>query len=683
MDILNTENLPKVDATKVSIDSNFISEKYERAKNLYEKAVIKYNERMKNDVDESFAFNMLKDGTLADKVSAAIILVQRSPLHKLDILKNTLIEGMATKKSKREALLAVDSIKDLFVDTLLPNDRKLKYFRDQPLADEEVLPRHLVVWYYEDELKKSYFAYIQILEQLAKDALLFVRSKSCQVIFDLLVTKPEQEQNLLNLLVNKIGDQEKKVSSKIVFLLSQVLVKHPAMKSILVHYVEQFVFKSSVSLKAQYYSITFLNQIVLSNSPSDVEVAKKLVSLYFTLFDKFAGDKKKYLSAVSKMKLPAATRKKINRKQKLRNEKKKELSKESNTESIDNKKLTPEQLAAVDSKIMAALLIGVTRAFPYANLSRDVYDSHLDTIFRISHHGSFTVLVQCLTLVFQIQSETNEQMDRFYRSLYDSLLDPRLLDTSRQAMYLNLLYRAMKRDNSESRIKAFVKRILQICSLAQPHFICAALFVISEVSKHKFAIRDLFKHKKYSSNDTKPNSISLTESMNEDDVKTFKDVVEKGEEQKEETISKNVEIKLTKTEDKLSEKSKNVISSTCMMSGYDPIKREPLYAKAELSHGWEILSFIKHFHPTVALYASILYDGKYISTPEGKAGVNYDPLQNHTLSRFLDKFVLKNPKTVKTIYRGSSLMQPQATVTGTDRVISSNSKVSRVILAQS
>lgn len=34
--------------------------------------------------------------------------------------------GMAKKKSKRESLLAVDALQELWLTTLLPSDRKLK-----------------------------------------------------------------------------------------------------------------------------------------------------------------------------------------------------------------------------------------------------------------------------------------------------------------------------------------------------------------------------------------------------------------------------------------------------------------------------------------------------------------------------------------------------------------------------
>jgi ribosome biogenesis protein MAK21 len=60
----------------------------------------------------------LKSGTVTDKVSALTLLIQESPVHAFSYLTHHLL-GMARKKARREALLAVDSIKDLMTSNLL------------------------------------------------------------------------------------------------------------------------------------------------------------------------------------------------------------------------------------------------------------------------------------------------------------------------------------------------------------------------------------------------------------------------------------------------------------------------------------------------------------------------------------------------------------------------------------
>lgn len=55
------------------------------------------------------------------------------------------------------------------------------------------------------------------------------------------------------------------------------------------------------------------------------------------------------------------------------------------------------------------------------------------------------------------------------------------MTSSKQALYLNLLLRALKNDVDVRRVKAFAKRMLQVAGLHQPPFICGLLYVISQL----------------------------------------------------------------------------------------------------------------------------------------------------------------------------------------------------------
>ena len=48
------------------------------------------------------------------------------------------------------------------------------------------------------------------------------------------------------------------------------------------------------------------------------------------------------------------------------------------------------------------------------------------------------------------------------RALYGVLLAPDVAKSTKSAMFLSLLYKAMKADISDKRIIAFIKRILQV-----------------------------------------------------------------------------------------------------------------------------------------------------------------------------------------------------------------------------
>ena len=106
--------------------------------------------------------------------------LQESPVHNLATL-NVLL-NMATKKGKRESIQAVDTLKELWLTALLPPTRKLKEFNNRPFEElfslsDAPLDKELMLWLFEDKLKKAYAQYVNTLQQLLQDPVATVRSK--------------------------------------------------------------------------------------------------------------------------------------------------------------------------------------------------------------------------------------------------------------------------------------------------------------------------------------------------------------------------------------------------------------------------------------------------------------------------------------------------------------------------
>jgi ribosome biogenesis protein MAK21 len=135
--------LEEVPPVTCSQNADLVAEKYAIAESLWKADAERYEKRktscmenslmifyfigrlQKSKASRDFINTVLKNGTVTDKVSALTLLVQESPVHNLNYFSQYLLQGMAKKKSRREAILAVDSIKDLLLNNLLP-DRKLK-----------------------------------------------------------------------------------------------------------------------------------------------------------------------------------------------------------------------------------------------------------------------------------------------------------------------------------------------------------------------------------------------------------------------------------------------------------------------------------------------------------------------------------------------------------------------------
>lgn len=239
---------------------------------------------------------------------------------------------------------------------------------------------------------------------------------------------------------------------------------------------------------------------------------------------------------------------------------------------------------------------------------------HLETLFRITHSSNFNTSIQAMMLVQQLCSSHQASADRFYRTLYESLLDARLITSSKQSLYLNLLYKALKADTNVKRIKAFTKRIIQVLALHQPSFICGCFFLLQELRQ------------------TFPGLSALIDQPEEHDLdEAYKDV--------------------TEPQDKgpMPPESQN---SPGNGKAYDGKKRDPEHSRAESSCLWEVIPFLAHFHPSVSVNAEhIIRHAKLPGKPN---------LELHTVIHFLDRFAYRNAKIGSSNLRGSSIMQPLA-----------------------
>lgn len=300
--------------------------------------------------------NIITSGTLNDKVSALTLMIRESPLHGIKTL-DTLM-AMGRKKGRNESVMAVTSLKDLFMGSVLP-DRKLIYFADRPLGSKDVTDLHLLLWVFEDHLKKTYLEFLRLIEELARDTLMYVRNNMVVCMHDLLANKPEQEQNLLKLLVNKLGDKDNKIAAKTSQLLVELLIQHPGMKMFVIRELEQLVLHPNTSDKSQYYAVITMNQTILTSK--DTNVANKLIELYFTFFRKLLkiveDEEKAELKNKNKVDEEEQVEEKKNEKQKKREK--------------ENKK-KQEELEDHQTKMIAAILTGVNRAFHFANISDEM-----------------------------------------------------------------------------------------------------------------------------------------------------------------------------------------------------------------------------------------------------------------------------------------------------------------------
>ncbi|KAH7886731.1 ribosome biogenesis protein [Phlebopus sp. FC_14] len=602
----------------------------ERVTSLHANAVLAFQSKStftSSSSELTFLHNILQSGTLSDRLSALTLLVQSSPLHNtkaLDTLK-IMAERAKGKGGREESLKALRCIVDWWVGGGAPN-RKLRYFRDQPLTHPDADDAHLLVWYFEDWLKKYFFSVLQIFETLSTDPLPYVRMQALSLIYTLLREKPEQEHNLLRLLVNKLGDSEKSICSRASYHILQLLQVHPSMKVVVIREITTLILKPSASTTAaaptprsnahvrftddatatksrskeglstkknssnhgRYYAAITFNQVVFG--PGDKDVAMHVIDVYFRLFEIILGEGRleSATEATSDKAEIDTVRPKL-----------------SNKKSVGDGGFT--EVEDADSKLISAILTGINRALPFAKLgvSDSSLNKHIDTLFLITHTSTFNISLQALMLIQHICASLTSQpststsaaslsesmSDRYYRTLYSSLQDGRLASSSKQTMYLNLLFKSLRADNNKERVKSFVRRFIQLLvsgSAGGAEFVVGGLYLLGEVFSTIPGLRAL-----------------------------LQGTLDVGE------------------------------------GEYDPRKRDPQFSQPSTSPVYELLPLLHHYHPTVSLHARQLLSFQPItSSPD---------LTLNTLTHFLDRFVYKNPKKAKS--KGTSAMQPAASTT--------------------
>ncbi|PIK62296.1 hypothetical protein BSL78_00727 [Apostichopus japonicus] len=546
-------------------DDTTVSRYADLAKKLYEKEVSIYEKECLRE-EKSHAEWMktvVSSGVLADKVAALGMQIQEAPVHTLQYLEQLL--AMGKKKGRREAGLAVDALKHLFLEDLLPKQRKLRRFEKHGFDELVSMSktdrnRRLLLWYYEGQLKNKYEDFVNIQQNLAVDTLAAVKIQAITTMYELLVNRPELEQKILSLLVNKLGDPDYKVATRVVHWLKSLVKNHPRMNAVVVREVKQLLYRPNTSKKTQYHSICFLNQLLMS--AREDELATNLIAIYFKFFNL----------------------------------------------SLQKKKRTED-----NQKMLSALLTGVNRAYPFSRVDDEKVNEQMDLLFKVAQQSTFNTGLQALMLLKQVLASRHSMTDRFYSALYRKLLDPGLATSHRQAMFLNLIFQATKDDEDLKRVRAFIKRTLQVCHGQSPPFICGALFMISEVVRNKPNLK-LF---------------DVIEEDDSDEEETFKDV--KSEDEGNQTESK------PERQGTSSWVHKQPMVK-CKSKVYDAFARNPVFSGSEKAIPWELMKLAGHFHPSVSQFAEKILTGETIM---------YDgnPLDDFTIMKFLNRFVYKNPKS--------------------------------------
>jgi ribosome biogenesis protein MAK21 len=531
-----------------------------QAKQAYQHQVEKATSLLTKDKALSREMTMLedmqKDGTLVDKMTSLMLKVQRTYEVGIacDIVSLDKLITSAKKKNRREAIAALDALKELFLQTLLP-DHELEYVlkkSEAPSKDKE-----LAKLYLEDKIKHKYSEFLEILEKHTMDTVEHHKKTAIRMLAELARSKPEARQRILSAMVNKLGDTTASIPTAVILEANSIVRRVREVMVTLIKTVGNFVFRKHLPIKAKFYCVVLLNSIKLK--PGDQESIKLVISIYLKLFPSIL-----------------------------------------------------EQASEDHNKTIALLLQAINKVFPlYAQKKQvysDFFSQEIQNLYRLTHHyDNFNIQIHALRFIFQVERAEGMVSDRFYKALYDHLLPSNRLQTvNTKALHLffHTLMLALKEDSNISRVRAFIKRLFQGCTISEPNYICACLLLLHELCKVHNSLHTIF---------------SSDIPMDEEEV--YEDIPDSDEET---------------TEKKQPEENAHTdIHNTD--SQFDPLKRDPKYARGENAHLGELTLLLSHYHPTVSKWAKAVINRDDIE-------YSSDPLLDFSLMNFLDRFSFRNPK---------------------------------------
>ncbi|KAJ1458963.1 CBF/Mak21 family-domain-containing protein [Pelagophyceae sp. CCMP2097] len=380
--------------------------------------------------DDRYMAQVVKSGTLADKVAALTLQIQESPQHRLATLDALL---SLAKSGRHTSKMAIESLKDLFVNTLLP-DRPCRAVAAQ-VCDVR-LDATLFAAVFEEKLAVRFADFVALVDGYLRHSDVKLRCFALDAAADLLKSKPEREQQLLSALVNKLGDPDRAVAGRTVKCLGDVLRHHRAMTPVVAREVQAFATRANLQPKALYAAISFLNQMYLSHELE--AVASSLCAMYVALFS------------------------------------------------------TAVKAGEVQTRMLSALLTGINRALPYCDYAKQKDQAlDLDALYKISHDGAFATRVQALALIERLTTAHADMRARFYRALYSLLQSKDLRATTKPTLLMNLVYKSISNDTDTNRAAACLKRVCQASAHMAPQVAAAALYLTARVFERRPELKSI------------------------------------------------------------------------------------------------------------------------------------------------------------------------------------------------
>lgn len=227
---------------------------------------------VKKGPESEWINTVLKKGTIADRLAAHTLLIHESK--NLSSL-NVLIDMVDPKKCRRQCIMAMSTLKELFLDSL-----NLSRPDCQITKDEE-----------KQKIRFYYTRFIDQLNLVAFDNLEETRKKAIWVLSELLNKQPENKEYILEKLIDKLGDKVPKLATAAGHLVEKSInSERQETRLKAVKQVQRFLNRPNQSSNARFYAISLLTRIKLIKGTHDM--ANLMMQTYLSLYTTLTKEKK-------------------------------------------------------------------------------------------------------------------------------------------------------------------------------------------------------------------------------------------------------------------------------------------------------------------------------------------------------------------------------------------------------
>lgn len=225
----------------------------------------------KPKLESEWINTVLKKGTVADKLAAHTLLIHES---KNWSSLNNLIEMVDPRKCRRQCIMAMTTLKELFLESL--NVSKT----NNSITTEDD----------RQKLRYYYTKFVDRLNLVAFDNLEETRSKAIWVLSELLNKHSENKDYILEKLVDKMGDRVPKLATTAGHLIEKAVnSERDEIRMKAIKYVQRFLKRVNQNTQAQYYAISLLTRIKLIKG--NHEMANQLMEIYLELYTTMSTEK--------------------------------------------------------------------------------------------------------------------------------------------------------------------------------------------------------------------------------------------------------------------------------------------------------------------------------------------------------------------------------------------------------